>query len=242
MKTAILFILFIGLLSGIPGLDAYSQTAARHDIISVSGEGIIKVEPDLVTVRFGVVTRDEDPVEARQLNEEAAGNALNAVRALGVEERKIQVTVLQLTEIQEFDRERRRQIPAGFQASRHIVVELDDLDTLPVLIAQVTQQGANRLSGISYDIKDREKAQNDALAKAADNARVKASVLARSLGVEIGRVVQIQEQSFLFPGPIPVRAMALEQMDAAMDMGRPDAYAAGEVEVRAQVQVEFSIK
>ena len=242
MKTVIILIVCVGLLSCIPGFDAYSQTAERHNIISVSGEGIVKVEPDIVTVRFGVVSRDDDPVKARQLNEEAAGNALNAVRALGVEERKIKVTVLQLNEIWEFDRERRRQIPAGFEASRHVVVELDDLDKLPVLIAQVTQLGANRLSGLSYDVRDREKVLNDALAKAAENARVKASVLAHSLGVEIGRVVQIQEQSFRFPGPIPVRAMAVEQMDAAMDVGRPEAYAAGEIEVRAQVQVTFSIE
>ncbi len=242
MKTLIVFILIMGLLSGVSGHDAYSQTAERHNVISVSGEGIVKVEPDFVTVRFGVVTRDDDPVKARQLNEEAAANALNAVRTLDVEERKIMVTVLQLNEIREFDRERRRQIPSGFEASRHVVVELDDLDLLPVLIAQVTQLGANRLSGLSYDVRDREKVLNDALAKAAENARVKASVLARSLGVEIGRVVQIQEQSFRFPGPIPVRAMAVEQMDAAMDVGRPEAYAAGEIEVRAQVQVTFSIE
>lgn len=220
----------------------YAQTNDQRHTISVSGEGIVKVEPDLVTVRFGVVTRDDDPVKARQLNEEAAGDALNAVRALGVEERKIKVTVLQLNEIREFDRERRRQIPAGFEATRQVVVELDDLDKLPALIARVTQHGANRLFGLSYDIQDREHVQNDALRKAAANARDKAKILTETLQVTLGKVVRIQEQSFRFPGPIAVRAMAAEQVDAAMDMGRPEAYAAGEIEVRAQVQIEFLIE
>jgi uncharacterized protein len=67
----------------------------------------------------------------------------------------MKVTVLQLNEIREYDRERRRQIPAGFEAIRQVVVELDELDKLPQLIAQVTQHGANRLFGISYDISNR---------------------------------------------------------------------------------------
>ncbi len=242
MRFSISLFLWAVLLLIIFGKYGYAQAEIQQQTVSVSGEGIVKVEPDLVTVRFGVVTRDDDPVKARQLNEEAAGNALNAVRALDVEERKIKVTVLQLNELREFDRERRRQIPAGFEATRQVVVELDDLDKLPAMIAQVTQHGANRLFGLSYDIQDREQAQNDALRKAAANAREKASVLTAALDVELGRVLRIQEQSFRFPGPVAVRAMTTEQMDAAMDMGSPEAYAAGEIEGRAQVQIEFLIE
>lgn len=242
MKITISYLMIAILILILSADSAFAGTGDQQHTVSVSGEGIVKVEPDIVTVRFGVVTRDDDPVKARQLNEEAAGNALNAVRALGVEERKIKVTVLQLNEIREFDRERRRQIPAGFEATRQVVVELDDLDKLPAIIAQVTQHGANRLFGLSYDIQDREQAQNDALRKAAANARDKASVLTETLNVTLGKVVRIQEQSFRFPGPVAVRAMTTEQMDAAMDMGRPEAYAAGEIEVRAQVQIDFLIK
>jgi uncharacterized protein len=193
-------------------------------------------------VRFGVVTRDEDPVKARQLNEEASAKALEAVRNLGVPERKMKVTVLQLNEIREYDRERRRQISAGFEAIRQVVVELDELDKLPQLIAQVTQHGANRLFGISYDISNRDVIRNEALKKAAADAREKATVLSSELNVTLGKVLTVNEQSFHFPGPIPVRAMMADQREAAMDMGTPEAYAAGEIEVRAQVQIEFLIE
>lgn len=222
--------------------DSYAQTDVQQHTVSVSGEGIIKVEPDMVSVRFGVVTRDEDPVKARRLNEEAAAKALEAVRNLGVEERKIKVTVLQLNEIREYDRERRRQIPVGFEATRQVVVELDNIDTLPQLIAQVTQHGANRLFGLSYDISNREQARNDALRKAVSNAREKALVITESLDVKLGKVTRVSEERFDFPGPIPVRAMMMEQRDQMLDAGAPEAYAAGEIEVRTNVQVVFTLE
>lgn len=221
---------------------ADAQTGERQNIIAVRGEGIVKVEPDLVVVRFGVITRDSDPVKARQLNEDAAAKALGAVRNIGVAERKIKVTVLQLNEVREYDRDRRRHISIGYEAIRQIVVELNEIEKLPQLIAQVTQQGANRLFGISYDISNRAEIQNEAFKKAAANAREKASVLSNALYVTLGKVVEVREQSFYFPGPIPVRAMMADQREAAMDMGTPEAYAAGEIEVRAQVQVEFLLE
>jgi uncharacterized protein len=242
MKFNISFFVLAGLLMLLSASDGYAQTNDQRNRISVSGEGIVKVEPDMVSVRFGVVTRDEDPVKARQLNEEASAKALEAVRNLGVPERKMKVTVLQLNEIREYDRERRRQISAGFEAIRQVVVELDELDKLPQLIAQVTQHGANRLFGISYDISNRDVIRNEALKKAAADAREKATVLSSELNVTLGKVLTVNEQSFHFPGPIPVRAMMADQREAAMDMGTPEAYAAGEIEVRAQVQIEFLIE
>lgn len=219
-----------------------AQTNEHRNTVSVSGEGIVKIEPDIVTVRFGIVTRDDDPVRARRLNEEAAAKALDAVRALGVEERKIRITVLQLNELREYDRDRRRQVPAGFEATRQAVVELDDMDKLPQLIAGVTSHGANRLFGLSYDISNRDEIRDQALQKAVENARRKASVMTESLGVTLGPVMRISEERFEFPGPVPVRAMMLEQRDQMIDTGVPEAYAAGEIEVRANVQVVFILE
>jgi uncharacterized protein len=219
----------------------FSQEIEVRKTVTITGEGVVKVEPDVVTVRFGVVTRDADPVTVRRQNEEAAGKALDAVRGLGIEDRKIQVTVIQLNEILEYDREKRRQTPAGYEASRQVVVVIDDLDLLPELIVRVTQGGANRLFGLSYDISNRDEVQNNALKKAAENARGKAEILCSALNVKLGGVVRISEQSFSFPGPVPVRAMMADQLEAAADMARPEAYAAGEIEVSASVEVEFLI-
>ncbi len=213
----------------------------KHRTVSVGGEGIVQAEPDQATVRFGVVTRAEDPEEARRLNAAAAAEAMNAVRALDVAERKIRLETLSLQPAREYNPQTRRYDEVGFEAVRQVIVELDDLEKLPTLVARIVQKGANRLDGISYDLKNRDEARDEALRKALTNARDKARLMAQTLDVALGPVLTIAEQSFDFPRP--VLRMAQAEMALSKDAApEPDAYAAGEIEVRATVQVVFALQ
>jgi len=220
------------------------NTATAQDMlrtINVSGEGTIEAVPDMVTVRFGVVTRSTDPEEARRLNADASSETMNAVRALGVDERKIQVETLRLDPAREYNQQTRRYDEIGFDATRVVVVKLEDLDMLPKLIADVVQKGANRLEGVAYGLQDRQALKREALKQALLDAQAKADLMAETLGAERGLVQQISEQGVQMPRPV-YREMALAATKMADAAPAPDAYAAGELEVRATVQVVFLIK
>lgn len=226
----------------------FATTAmAQHEdtrlrTITVSGEGTVDVIPDQATVRFGIVTRANDPETARQRNAEAAREAMNAVRSLGVAERKIQMQTLQLQPAREYNQETRRYEEVGFEAIREVVVVVEDLDTLPTLVAQVVQRGANRLNGIHYDLQDRDAVRDEALRKAVQRARAKAALMATTLGADLGPVLQIAEQGLVMPRPqMQVEAM-YARASADQAAPEPEAYAAGEIEVRATVQVVFELK
>jgi uncharacterized protein YggE len=232
------------LLAALLILPAQAQDMNTKDdkrTVTVSGEGIVHAEPDQAAVRFGIVTRAEDPEEARRLNAAAASEAMNAVRALGVEARKMRLETLSLQPAREYDPETRRWIDLGFEATRQVVVEVDDLEQLPTLVAEVVQKGANRLNGVAYELKDRTEARNEALTKALNDARGKAQRMAATLGEELGQVLTIGEQSFDFPRPM-VRMAQVEMAMTKDAAPEPDAYAAGEIEVRAVVQVVFALK
>ena len=98
-----------------------------------------------------------------------------------------------------------------------------------------------RSNGISYELKNRTAARNEALQKAMSDAREKANLMASTLGEEVGRALTISEQSFSFPQPL-VRMAQTEMAVAKSAPPEPDAYAAGEIEVRAVVQVIFALK
>lgn len=209
--------------------------------VSVSGEGTITVEPDRATVRFGIVTRAERAELARQQNADSAAAAMNAVRGLDIPEEKIKMEGLQLQPWREYNPKTRQYDEKGFEATRRVSVVLDDLEQLPTLVARVVQQGANRLQGINYELQDRESVRNDALREAAENARDKARLLAETLGARLGPVRMINEQSFSMP-PMRVRSAEMTAMAAKTDaQPEPDAYAAGEMEVTASVQVSFDL-
>lgn len=222
---------------------APAQDAPPPDrVIRVSGEGTVQAAPDRATVRFGIVSRAETAEVARRQNAAAAKTAMNAVRKLGVAEEKMRMESLRLQPRREYDPETQTREERGYEASRQVVVELDTLAQLPRLVTRVVQRGANRLEGIDYGLQDRTAARNDALRQAAQSAREKAQLLAESLGAALGPVRQIDEQSFGYQSPSPRVEMQVAKSAAEDAAPEPDAYAAGEIEVNATVQVTFSLQ
>lgn len=209
--------------------------------ISVSGEGTARATPDEATVRFGIVTEAETAEAAREQNAQAAQAALNAAREL-VPEENIRLETLRLMPRYDYDRDEGERHLVGYEAERTAVVEVDDLEVLPSLVARVVERGANRLEGLQYGLADRAPLRREALREAAQDARAKARELAQSLGVEVGPVLQISEQSYDFPQPhFRMEAMST-RADAAEAAPAPDAYAPGELEVTARVQVVFGLE
>lgn len=220
---------------------AAAQTEAPARTVRVGGEGTVTAAPDRAVVRFGVVTRANEPEAARARNATAAKNALNAVRELGVPEENLRMETLRLQPRREYDREADSSRIVGYEASRQVVAQLNGLEQLPRVVARVVQQGANRLEGVQYQLSDRTAARNDALRQAARSARDKAELLAETLGAQLGPVRQISEQDFSFNEPSPRVNMEMAKAATADAAPEPDAYAAGEIEVSAQVEVVFEL-
>lgn len=233
-------VLALLLLYGIsPRVQAQDDVTRR---VTVQGEGIVRAEPDMATVHFGVVTRAQDPEAARQENAQAAKRALNAVRDLGVPERKIRMQQLRLQPAREYNPDTERWEEVGFEVTRELVVELDSLGRLPELVTRIVQQGANRLNRVDYDLQDRSALRNEALQEAIEDAEAKARLMAQTAGADVGNVLRIDEQSVDFPRP----TIQLEEMARAASKDQaapePEAYAAGEIEVRAVVRVVYRLQ
>ena len=226
----------------IPADAAGQRVERRYGTVTVLGEATADAVPDQATIRFGIVTRAEDPEEARRLNAEAARRAMNEVRALVPDERKIRLESLRLQPAREYDPDTRRYIDLGFEAIRDVVVEVEDLDELPTIVARIVQQGANRLHSVTYELENQDMVLNLALERALLNAREKASLMANTLGAGLGRVLQIEEQPGSTPGPVVRQAMMETMAASKVADPEPEAYAAGELEVRAVVEVVFALR
>lgn len=227
------------LLLALPAM-AQTSPAPAARTITVSGVGTVEAEPDEATVQFAVVTRAETAEAARRQNAEAAEQAMNAVRELGIAERKIQLLNLRLDE--EWEYRNNERIRKGYIARRDVRVTIEDLDLVPRLVTEVVQQGANELGGIQYGLQSREAVEDEAIREALARAREKARLMAAALDVSIGSVRQIVEGGVSVPQPPPVM---YARAGMAMDMNEgdhPGAYAAGEITVRATVSVTFELE
>ncbi len=237
LRPLVLLIAFAAALAVATGCATANEPAASEERqLHVSGRGVVRVAPDTATVRFAVETRADEADQARFENERASAAALEAVRALGVPEREIRMESLRLQPLRRYDEPNRRYVDDGFQAVRDVSVVVDDLELLPQVVAAIFERGANRLRSISYDISDRSAATDEALQKAVNDARRKALAMLEPLDAELGRIHAVREQSFSFPRPM-VRSdqLQVESVD-------PEAYASGDIEVTASVDLVFEVR
>lgn len=245
MKNVFLpiLILFAGCTSSQPSIAQTAQPMEKWQrTVTVGGQGKATAVPDKATVWFGIVTRAEDPELARERNAKTAADAMNAIRAMGVEERKLKLQSLRIQPVQEYNPSTQQYIEKGYEAYRDLAVEVEDLELLPRLIAEIVQKGANRLNNIQYGLKDDAAFRNEALVEAVQEARAKAELMATTAGAKLGAVLIIQEEGFSMPVPMVAMDMAAApMMKATRETAEPDAYAAGEMEVSTSVRITYAL-
>lgn len=204
--------------------------------VSVSGEGVIYVVPDEAVVFFGIAVEDAQLGAAKRRADEAAAGLVEAIKAFGIEARDIQASMLQI------DAARSPREPyelRGYNVTMQHTVVLRDVAKLPGLIELGVSSGANRFNGFAYRSGKSAEQLDEARRKAVRAARAKAELLASELGASIGEVLSIDETGGMMPlGRMP--QMANVAFDAA---GAPegDTMPAGQIELRARVQVSFRL-
>lgn len=230
----------VPVLLALPLLVAGGVAAAEQDdprSVTVGGSATVHAAPDRADVRLAVVTQRDSAEAARADNEAAAAETLSRIREQAIDDSDVRTADLRLQPRHEYDPETREHREIGFEAVREIHVHVRDPERLPALIAEVVAGGANRLHSVQYDLDDRTEARNEALREAALAARDKAHVLASTLEAELGRVVAIREQRYDFGRP------RMAQLETVSDRaGDPEAWAPGEIEVTAEIEVRFALR
>ncbi|MEQ9105424.1 MAG: SIMPL domain-containing protein [Rhodothermales bacterium] len=240
-----LFALFIFLV-GTSNAQTGHHSGTPYDIRSVlqsRGEGTVMVEPDQATLRFSIVTEHKNPQTAMQLNEDASGTALRAVRSLGIADRHLQVQNIRLEPKREWNEEGRRWVELGYEARRFVSVTVTDLDVLPNLVSAVVDEGANRLEQLQYELADRSAAELEALGKAVANAKARAMAMAAALGSSKVVPIRVIEEGASMPEPVLMaRSFAKDEMAQMGGAPDPAAWSGGLIEVRVAVSAEFAFR
>lgn len=139
----------------------------------------------------------------------------------------------------EFDYANNRQTLRGYLARNAVEARVDDLAKLGEILGATVGAGATNVSGVRFDVKDRDAAEREALTRAVADARARADAAASGAGVKVERVLRIEEQRAIVPPPQPVRPMARMTMQEAA--GEPP-IAPGEIEIRSTVTLTAIIR
>ncbi len=170
------------------------------------------------------------------MNTDAMTAVVDKIKAAGIAADAIQTTGYNLQP--EFDYANGKQTLRGYVARNQVQVRVDALAKTGDIIAAAVSTGATNVSGVRFDLKDRDSVEREALRLAVRDARRRADAAASGGDVAIERVIRIEEQRDVVDGPrpMPMAAMRNEAAQAAVPIE------AGEIEVRARVTLTAAIK
>ena len=212
----------------------FAQQSTERSIVNVTGEGIVKVEPDEVLIKSRIEHEGPSAASVKQKNDEVVNKVIKYLKAQNIEEKDIQTDYVNLNKRYDYNEK-----TYSYVANQAISITLHNIKDYEKIMKGLLENGLNRIDGIQFKSSEMEKYEKEARKKAVLDAKSTAEQLANPLGQEIGKAVSISEMEYNSVQP-------LYRMDAAVEMsqakGGEQTIAPGELEIKIRVNVGFELK
>lgn len=219
-----------------PGVDEITRT------ISVSGTGVIKLDPDTASVSLGVVSTNESLETAQQEVAEALTAVSESLADAGIAAEDITTNSYSVYPVAEYDRDGNYVGVERYEVSSGLTVVVRDIESVGTVLDGAVEAGANNVWGISFYVDDPSSAATQARQAAVEDARKKADELATAGGMVVVNVISITETY------APEATARQFDMPASADMSMENAGSAsipvspGQSEIRVEVSIVFEIE
>jgi hypothetical protein len=215
---------------------AQEPAQPQTPVVVMVGDAVVRRAPDRAFVMVSVETRAKSPREAQRLNAEAMTAVQQRLAQARLPKEALRTAGYDLQ--QEFDFVQGRRVPREFVARNGIEVRLDDVARTGEIVDAVVQSGATTVSGIRFDLQDRDGAEREALRLAVADARARADAAAAGAGRTIDRVLKIEDsRDGIIAPPRPIMTMARAAESAAQTPVEP-----GTIEIHARVTLTASMR
>ncbi|WP_311329589.1 SIMPL domain-containing protein [Capnocytophaga sputigena] len=200
--------------------------------VEVVGEGIVYVTPDMVNISISIEKEGLDLKNLRQKNGEAVAQVLQLLsKELPMENFQTSYVSLYKDDYNKLNK---------YRVVQNINIKLEDISKYDNLMNAIFDAGVNRIDGISFGVKNKEKLLQEARVAAIDDARKKALLYAVSLDQNIGKAIQIKEINSHFNDIQPVERMSKMSLGSPAN-GNDNTLAVGKIAIKAQVNVAFEL-
>lgn len=216
---------------------AVTGQSGETSTINVSGTCEISVPADVAYIQLGVETQDKDVKTAQEENAESMQNMIDAVMELGLAEEDITTSNYSIYPYYNYNDGSRSEEPDYYVVNNTVKLRVKDLDILGEVIDIATQAGANQAYNIYFDAEDTVQSQDDALAKAVEDAMRKAAIIAEAAGLKVEGIKTITDQTYYSTGYYDYE---MEER-AVYDSAYSTPVMGGEVDVTANVYVEVIV-
>lgn len=199
----VLLFVYTKLIGPIP-FSISSVITSKSTAFDVTGQGKVTAKPDIASVTAGISVQGTTVKSAQDQINSVINKVSQALKKQGIDAKDIQTQNYSIYPAYDYNNGSQR--ITGYTGSTNLLIKVRDLDTANNVIDAATTSGANQVSGISFDVDDKTKLEDQARQKAVDEAKKKAQEAAKTVGFKLGRIINYSEN---FPGsvrPMPLGA------------------------------------
>lgn len=211
-----LLFIFTKLFGPIP-FSVSSVTTQKSVTFDVVGEGKVTVKPDTGSVTAGIQAQTPTVKGAQDQINSVINKISEVLKQSGIDSKDIQTTNYNIHPTYDFSGSTQR--ITGYSASTNLLIKVKSIDKINEVIDIATNNGANQISGVNFEVEDKLKAENEARQKAVDEAKRKAQDAAKVAGFKLGRIINYSENFGGYPRPIPMmRALDAKTQDISTQL------------------------
>ncbi len=187
------------------------QIQAQGPVVELSVSESVDAKPDIVDIGAGVTSQASTAVEAMRINAREMNAVIDRIKALGIKDKDIQTTGINLSAQYDYDQSTSRQVFRGYQASNRVNVTLREVPRAGEVLDALVAAGATDINGPNFSLDDDTGARAQARKAAFDKARAQAEEYARWSGFSGVRLLEINEAVAAGP-PMPYAQSAERKM------------------------------
>lgn len=215
------------------------------DTITVQGDGQATLAPDVARVSFSVTNTAGTVASAQATTTKQANAALDFVKGQGVADKDVKTLSYDISPQYSY-----RNCPpeslcpmssptiTGYQVSETVQVTLRDLTKVGAMLEGLGKLEVQNVNGPAFALDDSSAGYDAARSDAIDKAKTQAQVLARQLGVSLGKIVNFSESSSGYPYQT---AYSLGATTADVKVATPSV-PTGENTYNASVSITYEIR
>ena len=224
--------------------------------ITVSGDGKVYAKPDVAVVSLGVTTDGTTVAIVTKDNTDKMNAVISAIKALGVDEKDIQTTNYNLTPY--YDKQV-IMMPANsvgtapgtvytpavtqkvlkYTLSQNVQVKIRDFTKVGDILAKASDNGANVVGNLQFTIDNPEKVKEQARAKAIVQAKANAQNLAKESGINLGKIINVYENSY---GYSPIMYDSAKAMGGAPQALSVPTIQPGQQEIDVTINLTYQVR
>jgi uncharacterized protein YggE len=170
--------------------------------ISVSGEGKATAVPDVARITFSVMDTEKSVADAQTKATKQSNDAIAAVKAFGIKDADVKTISYSVSPQYNYNAvacppgmacPSGAPTISGYQVSQTVEVKVRDTAKAGDVLQKLGALGVQNISGPDFSVDNPDSVKADARAEAITKARAQAQILAKQLGVHLGKVMSFSE-------------------------------------------------